>query len=81
MHDVTHDAHGARLSEQGGDGAETRQRRRARGDNKLNESCRVSQDPAVYVEQITTLVPVLFLSTFHEYRHLRCNPNLATVRP
>ena len=34
-----------------------------------------------YVEQITTLVPVLFLSTFHEYRHLRCNPNLATVRP
>ena len=76
MHDVTHDAHGARLSEQGGDEAET-----TRVANKLNESYRVSEDPAVYVEQITTLVPVLFLSTFHEYRHLRCNPNLATVRP
>ena len=64
--------------------AETGQRRGkddARGDNKLNESYRVSEDPAVYVEQITTLVPVLFLSTFHEYHHLRCNPNLATVRP
>ena len=43
MHDVTHDAHGARLSEQGGDGAKTT----TRGNNELNEIYRVPEDPAV----------------------------------
>ena len=73
MHDVTHnDAHGAGLSEQGGDDAETTHT--ARGNNKLNEIYRVPEDPAVYVEQNTMLLPRLFSSTFPESQ-------LATFRP